>query len=227
MAIPRLTQIQALEGVIDPAGKTVVDVGCGDGALVRHLARLGAHAIGIEVSEAQLARARAQAGTAETYQVASAESLPLADGSADAILYMKSFHHLPLAAMRPALAEASRVLALAGRLVVIEPLAEGGFFEMTRLVEDETEVRAAAYAALQAPPPALIPGEEFFYESVVRPGNAAEVLEKAVAADPSRRQRLAGAEAGVRRCYDALVQYDEEGPFFIAPMRRSVFVRAG
>ena len=227
MARPRLTPIQALEAVIDPAGKTVVDVGCGDGALVRHLARAGAHAIGIEVSEAQLARARAQAGTAETYQVASAESLPLADGSAGAILYMKSFHHLPLAAMGPALAEATRVLALAGRLVVIEPLAEGSFFEMTRLVEDETEARAAAYAALQTPPPALISGEEFFYEFVVRPGNAAEVLEKVVAADPSRRERLAGAEAEVRRCYDALVQYDEEGPFFIAPMRRNVFVRAG
>ena len=49
MARPRLTPIQALEGIIDPAGKTVVDVGCGDGALVRQLARLGAHAIGIEV----------------------------------------------------------------------------------------------------------------------------------------------------------------------------------
>ena len=227
MAIPRLTQIQALEGVIDPAGKTVVDVGCGDGALVRHLARLGAHAIGIEVSEAQLARARAQAGAAETYRVASAESLPLADGSAGAILYMKSFHHLPLAAMQPALAEAGRVLALAGRLVVIEPLPEGGFFELTRLVEDEIEVRAAAYAALQAPPPALIPGEEFFYEAVARPGNAAEVLEKLAAADPSRRERLAVVEAEVRRCYEALVQHDEEGPFFIAPMRRNVFVRAG
>ena len=38
--------------------------------------------------------------------------------------------------MEPALAEAARVLALAGRLVVIEPLPEGGFFELTRLVED-------------------------------------------------------------------------------------------
>ena len=67
MARPRLTLVQALEGVIEPAGKTIVDVGCGDGALVRHFVRLGAHAIGVEVSEGQLERARAQAENGGTY----------------------------------------------------------------------------------------------------------------------------------------------------------------
>jgi len=74
---------------------------------------------------------------------------------------MKSFHHLPVAAMRPALTEAARVLAPGGRLVAVEPLPEGTFFELTRLADDETEVRAAAYAALKSPPPALIPEREF------------------------------------------------------------------
>ena len=53
------------------------------------------------------------------------------------------------------------------------------------------------------------------------------VLEMMTAADPSRSERLAGAGDRVRRRYEALVQYDAEGPFFIAPMRRNVFVRAG
>ncbi len=226
MARPRLTLVQALEGVIEPAGKTIVDVGCGDGALVRHFIRLGARAIGIEVSEGQLERARAQAGPGETYSVASAENLPFADGSADAILFMKSFHHLPLAAMPLALSEAARVLAPSGRLVAIEPLAEGSYFEVTRPIDDETEVRAAAYAALQAPPPALIPDGEFFYESDVRPRDASHTFETIMAADPSRQERLAEAGPEVRRRYEALVQYDAAGPFFIAPMRRNVFVRA-
>ena len=33
-------------------------------------------------------------------------------------------------------------------MYVAEPLAEGEFFELTRMVDDETEVRAAAQAAL-------------------------------------------------------------------------------
>jgi ubiquinone/menaquinone biosynthesis C-methylase UbiE len=226
MARPRMTIIQALQGIVESAGKTIADVGCGDGALVRHFARAGARAIGIEVSEGQLARARAQAGQGETYMVASGESLPFPNASVDAILYMKSFHHLPMPAMPAALIEAARVLAPEGLLVAIEPLPEGTFFQMTRLVEDETEVRAAAYAALTSPPSSLIPEREFFYDSAVRVPNAERVLEMMAAVDPARRERVAKAEPEIRRRFDALVQEDPDGPFFIAPMRCNVLVRA-
>jgi len=74
-----LTLVEALEGIVEPAGKTVIDVGCGDGTLVRHFARLGARAIGIEVSAGQLERALKQAGEGESYNVASGERLPFAD----------------------------------------------------------------------------------------------------------------------------------------------------
>ena len=225
MARPRLTLVEALEGIVEPAGKTVIDVGCGDGALVRHFARLGARAIGIEVSAGQLERALKQAGEGESYNVASGERLPFADASAHVVLYMKSFHHLPVAAMRPALTEAARVLAPGGRLVAVEPLPEGTFFELTRLADDETEVRAAAYAALKSPPPALIPEREFFYDSAVRVPNVERVLEMMAAVEPARRQRVAEAEPEIRRSYEALVQEDAEGPFFIAPMRCNIFVR--
>ena len=50
--------------------------------------------------------------------------------------------------MRPALKEARRVLQHQGVLVVLEPLAEGSFFEAMRPVDDETAVRAQALAAL-------------------------------------------------------------------------------
>jgi ubiquinone/menaquinone biosynthesis C-methylase UbiE len=225
MERPRLTLVQALEGIIEPAGKTIIDVGCGDGALVRHLVQAGARATGIEVSEGQLERALAQAGEGETYKVASGEALPFADASAEAILYMKSFHHLPIEAMPVALIEAARVLVPGGKLVAIEPLPEGNFFELTRLVEDETEVRAAAYATLKSPPPALIPEREFFYDSAVRVPNAERVLQMMASVEPARRERVAKAEAEIRRRFEALVQEDAEGPYFIAPMRCNVLVR--
>ena len=227
MTRPRLTLVQAIEGLFEPAGKAIVDVGCGDGALVRHFAKAGARAIGIEVSEGQLARARAQAGGSETYMVASGEDLPLPDASAHVILYMKSFHHLPIEAMRPALSEAVRVLEPGGKLVAVEPLPEGSFFQLTRLVEDETRVRAAAYAALTSPPPGLVAEREFFYDSAVRAANAERVLDMMSAVDPARAERVAKAEAELRRRYDALVEEDAEGRFFIAPMRVNVLVKAG
>jgi SAM-dependent methyltransferase len=220
---PRFTIKEAVAQVLDAPGKKIIDVGCGDGAMVRHFARLGASVIGIEVSEGQLERALARAGDGETYQVASAERLPRPDEWADAILYLNSFHHVPRELMAPALNEAVRVLATGGQLIVIEPLAGGAYFEAMRPIEDETEVRAAAYAVLKAPPAGLAPEGELFYESVVRLRDADHFLTAITAVDPARRERLPQVEGELRRRYAATVQHDADGAHFVAPMRRNVF----
>jgi SAM-dependent methyltransferase len=227
MTRPRLTLKEAIDAVLEPAGKTIIDVGCGDGAIVRHLAGLGAVAIGIEVSEGQLERARKQAGEREVYRVAGGESLPFADDSAGAILFMKSFHHIPLQSMPAALEEAARVLEPGGQLVVIEPLAEGNYFDAMRPLEDETAVRAAAYAVLKSPPANLLPDDEFFYDTVIRFRDASHFIEAVTAPDPARRERLPEVEAELRRRYEAYAQYDADGAFFVALMRRNTFCKAG
>jgi SAM-dependent methyltransferase len=222
----QLTIKEALGQVLEPAGKAIIEVGCGDGAIMRHLARLGATVLGIEVSEGQLFRARARAGEGETYRTASGESLPCTDGSMDAVLYVNSFHHLPRQQMQLALSEAARVLVPGGLLIVVEPLAEGAYFEAMRPIEDETEVRAAAYAALQNPPPLLMPDGEAFYESVVRMRDADRFLEVITAADPARRERLPQAEAELRWRYGTYAQHDADGAYLVAPMRRNVLRKA-
>ena len=55
-----MSDFEQLANAVDLQGRIVVDVGCGDGTFVRALARAGAEAIGIEVSEDAVARARAQ-----------------------------------------------------------------------------------------------------------------------------------------------------------------------
>jgi SAM-dependent methyltransferase len=220
---PRFTIKEAVAQVLGAPGKRIIDVGCGDGAAVRHFARLGATVMGIEVSEGQLERALAKAGDGETYRVASAERLPCPDEWADGILYLNSFHHVPRELMAAALREALRVLAPGGQLIVIEPLAEGAYFEAMRPIEDETEVRAAAYAVLKAPPAGLVFEGELFYDSVVRFRDVDHFLTAITAVDPARRERLPQVEAELRRRHAAIVQHDAEGAHFIAPMRRNVF----
>ena len=151
------TDTSMLERLVAPAGKDVVDVGCGGGALVRELAAAGARPIGIEISEEQLATARSSdagdageggPGPRGRYLVGRAEALPLDDSSVDLVVFMRSLHHVAPEHLEAGLREARRVLRPDGAVYVAEPLAEGDFFALTSLVEDEVEVRRAAQAAL-------------------------------------------------------------------------------
>ncbi|CAO3382352.1 UbiE/COQ5 methyltransferase [Azospirillum argentinense] len=222
-----MTLKDALAEVLDPRDRTVVDVGCGDGALTRHFAGLGARAIGIEINEGQLARARkAEPVAGADYRVGKGEALPLEDASVDAIVYSNSFHHLPLAVMADAMAEAARALKPGGTLVVVEPIAEGAYFEVILPIEDETEVRAAAYDTLKHPPLPLQAVDETVYGTVVRYRDADHYLTHVTAVDPARRERLPPVEAEVRRRFAASGRIDAEGmTAFDQPMRRMVFKR--
>ena len=223
MPAPRLTLTEALAEVLEPKGKIIADIGCGDGALVRHLVRQGAKVTGIEASAGQLGRALAKLEGREHYCVSRGERLPFGSASADVILYVNSFHHLPVDAMENAIAEAARVLKCGGLLTVIEPVAAGPYFEALRPLEDETEVRSAAYAVLQNPPPSLAPEGELTYETAVRLRDADHFIQAAIAPDPLRRTRLPQVEGELRRRFAALAQPEAGGFVLLSPMRRNVF----
>ncbi|WP_426315053.1 class I SAM-dependent methyltransferase [Methylobacterium fujisawaense] len=126
-------------------GKRILDIGCGPGALARRLADAGAAVTGIDPGGAALARARETVPEAR-FESATGEALPFPDAGFDGAVMLNALHHVPDPAA--ALAEAARVLVPGGRLVVVEPLAEGSFFDALRPIEDETAVRAAAQAAI-------------------------------------------------------------------------------
>src|SRR3954462_5074049 len=140
-----MTDFDQLANAIDLRGKVVVDIGCGDGAFVRALSRAGADALGIEVSEDAVARAR-EKDPAHRYALGGAERLPLEDQSVDVATLMRSLHHVP--DPDAAFPELRRVVR--GELYIAEPLPTGDFFELLRPVDDETEVRANAQAAIAA-----------------------------------------------------------------------------
>jgi SAM-dependent methyltransferase len=110
------------------AADRAVDVGCGPGTAVREAASRGVPVTGIDPSPVALRFARlltrAGADARITWLLASAERLPLPDGSATVLWSVSSLHHWEDQAT--GLAEIRRVLAPGGRVLLAERLIRPG-----------------------------------------------------------------------------------------------------
>jgi SAM-dependent methyltransferase len=189
---PHRSHDEVLAEFVDVAGKRVVDVGCGAGALVRWLRSQHADVIGVECGEVMLRMAReSDPDHLESYLEGVGQDLPLDDGEFDVVVYSYSLHHVPAAHMVDALREAGRVLRRDGTLYVVEPIAAGPGHEVIKLIDDETEVRTQAQAALeQADGVGLDLLTESRYNSRMVLTGADALIERVVGVDPRRAQRM-------------------------------------
>lgn len=143
-----VSHLDALLATVGPVtGLRILDIGCGEGALSRALAKLGAHVTGYDPFIAGTELTPVGAGSYRLVKAA-ADALPEPDGEADLVLFVFSLHHVPAAKLAGALAEARRALKPSGRLYVAEPLAQGPHQYVMELFHDETAVRKAAAEAL-------------------------------------------------------------------------------
>ncbi|MHA1114485.1 MAG: class I SAM-dependent methyltransferase [Alphaproteobacteria bacterium] len=223
------TVAETLNELIEPGPTRILDIGCGDGSNVRLLAARGAQVTGLEVSAARIADARAKPKAGEeTYLEASAESLPLPDASMDVVAFINSLHHVPADAHAAALDEARRVLVPGGRMIVFEPLAEGPNFEVALSFDDETEIRAKAYAAVcRAATDGFRQTEErvFLSATVVRDFDA--FVDRRVKTDPARRERVARVIDRLRADFERLAKRTSEGYLLEQPFRVNVLEKLG
>jgi ubiquinone/menaquinone biosynthesis C-methylase UbiE len=124
-AIGEFSRNEEILDLYDPAGKVVLDYGCGPGYLTKYLIDRGAsHVTGIDVSEGEIAQAIERAeqnGVSDRsdFLAADAHATDFPDDSFDLIVGDAILHHLD---MRRALVEIGRILKPGGRAVFWEPL---------------------------------------------------------------------------------------------------------
>ena len=115
---------QALDVAEVSPGMQVLDIGCGRGEILRHCARLGARAYGVDYAPVavqiagRLVRGGAETRGAVGVYRADAKCLPFASASFDRLLMFDLVEHLHPWELDQALAEARRVLRPDGRLII-------------------------------------------------------------------------------------------------------------
>jgi ubiquinone/menaquinone biosynthesis C-methylase UbiE len=123
--------------------KTFLDAGCGTAQLSVPLMAAGYAVVGVDVSEAMLARARAKVepGWSGEFLVGDVRDMPFPDGHFDAVVVSKLFQHVP--SWQSAVDEIHRVTRPEGHLLHIN---EKGAFKNNVRVEFAKECDRRGYA---------------------------------------------------------------------------------
>jgi ubiquinone/menaquinone biosynthesis C-methylase UbiE len=205
-----VNDLEQLRALVALEGRRVLDVGCGQGDVVLGLSRLGADATGLEISDELLTAAReADTGHEASWVVGTAQDLPYDDATFDLVLFMKSLHHVAIAEMAPALADARRVLRDGGRVYVAEPLLAGSFFELVRLIEDEVEVRTAAQRVLDDAGAVGLRATQVVEYDLDPSFTGFDALAAHIASvDPHRAPVIAANRAQLQDAYERLAEVD-------------------
>ena len=207
----------------DLSNRRLLDIGCGPGTLARALIKRDARVDGVDPNEPALTVARREVPEAAFHAVPG-ENLPFEDGTFDGAIFLNSLHHIPEAVMVPSLVEAGRVCKPGAAVVIIEPLAEGSNFEAVKPVDDETEVRRIAQAAIAA-----VLADDVYtldldtvFERIVTYDNVEAILNHIVMVDPDRRAAAERNRCAVEAAVEAYGEMGAAGIILRQPLRAHI-----
>lgn len=139
------TTLRKLSQRVCFGGSRTLEIGCGAGRVTAMYAAQTLLTVGAEPDVSAASQARADIPEA-CFISASGANLPLADNSFDVVLFSLSLHHHP--DVPQALAEAERVLAVNGRILVLEPTPESEIQRLCKVFEDEDHQLGAVESVL-------------------------------------------------------------------------------
>ncbi len=129
---------------------SLVELGCGAAFTTRMIAERFPvrHVLALEVDDIQHEKnLRIDDLPNVTFDLAGMENIPVDDNSVDAVIMLKSLHHVPQEYLLQGCAEVHRILKSGGKLYISEPVFAGDFNELIRLFNDEETVRQQAFNA--------------------------------------------------------------------------------
>jgi len=148
--LPHSSDLEQIGRMLPLEGARLLELGCGAALTTRRLAEtfpIG-QLIAMEVDRVQHEKnLRIQDLPSVDFRVGSAQAIDLQDSSVDAVIMLKSLHHVPASDMDAAFSEIARVLRAGGLAYISEPVYAGDFNEILRLFNDEKAVRKAAFEA--------------------------------------------------------------------------------
>lgn len=147
-----LTEQEVIRELVDVRDKEVLELGCGRAWMTRLLAEQFAPSriVATEVDRIQHEKNLHITDLPKvTFRYGGAEAIADPDETYDRVFLFKSFHHVPVPLMIPALREIRRVLRPGGLAYFSEPVYWGAFNDILKMFHDERLVREAAFAALQ------------------------------------------------------------------------------
>lgn len=171
--LPIMSDLQLIAERLPVAGGRLLELGCGRALTTRRIAEElpVSEVIATEVDQVQHERnLRISDLPKVRFRLGGVEAIDEADGSIDAVIMLKSLHHVPRHLLRQGLMEIHRVLRPGGIAYFSEPLYAGTFNEIMRLFHDEQAAREAAFEALST---AVEDGlfrleDEIFFDSISR-----------------------------------------------------------
>ena len=153
------------------------------------------------------------------------QDLPIEDASIDVVVFSYSLHHVPVDEMSNAINEVVRVLKPGGQLAVLEPVAAGPSFEVIQPVDDETEVRAHAQAALDNRPASLTETHTERHQSAYCFSDFDELKKNVIDIDPTRKAAFESAGDEVERRFNNFGVEGPGGTWFEGPVLMRLFTK--
>ena len=150
--LPLSSDFEQIKRTLPLEGARLLELGCGAAYTTRRLAESFPlrEIVAMEVDRIQHEKNLLIRDLPSVdFRYGGAQNIELPDDSVDAVIMLKSLHHVPEQDMEQALSEINRVLRPDGLAYISEPVYAGDFNDIMRLFHDEKAVREAAFDAVR------------------------------------------------------------------------------